>query len=73
MFEQFGPEPPQDYGDLVRLVTAIHELDVREPGRQAIRDQLLAKLNSVMENPGTIRGGWRERGGWWVEGAEGNH
>jgi hypothetical protein len=40
-------EPPQDYGDLVRLVRTLRVLEVREPEQQAIRDDLLAKLTTV--------------------------
>ena len=69
MFEQVGPENPQDYGDLVRLVATIQALDAREPERQAIREQLLAKLDVVLQDPSTIRGGWVARGGRWPEGA----
>ena len=67
MFEQVGAESPQDFGDLVRLVTTIQALDAREPERQAIRDQILAKLNVVVQDPSVIRGGWVGRSGRWPE------
>lgn len=67
MFEQVGAESPQDYGDLVRLMSTIQSLEAREPVRQAIRDQLLAKLTVVVQDPTAIRGGWSGRGGRWPE------
>ena len=43
-------EPPHAAADRQRLVATLRALDVREPGRRAIRDDLLATL--VAQAPG---------------------
>jgi hypothetical protein len=63
LMDQARRERPQDYGDLVRLVSTLRALEVGEPGRQAVRDQLLAKLTRVAQDPSAIRGG-HQAGGW---------
>ncbi len=67
--EQAGPERPQDYGDLVRLLATVRALEVREPARQGYHEQLLVKLTRAAEEPGMIRGGRDARGERWIDGA----
>ena len=59
--EPRGAERPQDYGDLVRLVSTLQALEVREPGQQAIRDALLTKLTAASMG-GQQGGGWSQEG-----------
>lgn len=59
-------ESPQDASDLLRLVSTLQALEVQEPGQQAIRDCLLAKLATVP--PSMIRAG--RQGGWWTQGGQ---
>ena len=40
-------ERAQDVSDFARLVTWLQALDVRDPERGAIRDELLRKLSTV--------------------------
>ena len=49
-----GAAHPQDYRDLLRLVRTLRALELREPGRQAIRDALLAKLAPLTHDPSLL-------------------
>ena len=64
MGEPVEGERPQDYRDLMLLMTTLQALDVREPERRADRDHVVAKLTYVARNPRMIRGGQDVSGGW---------
>ncbi len=57
LFDALG-ESGQDYGDLIQLVATLRGLLVRDPERQAIRDELLAKLTALTQAPLLFRGGY---------------
>jgi hypothetical protein len=57
------PERPQDQEDLARLVATLQKLESREPGRQAIRAQLLAKLQVHVAAPATAPADWQRSAG----------
>ena len=50
---------PQDYRDLVRLVTTLQQAAPHDSERQGVRDYLLAKLTALLETPTQVRGGVR--------------
>jgi hypothetical protein len=54
-------ESAQDYGDLIQLAAKLRGLLVRDPERQAVRDELLAKLTALTQAPYHFRGGY---GSW---------
>ncbi len=60
------PERPQTNEDLERLVATLQKLQSREPERQAIREQLLAKLQVHLAPPApmpTMPGDWQRSAG----------